>query len=201
MLKLRASPTSPYGRKTRIAFMHLGLTDRVQWISSSSSDTADPIDRINPLGKMPVLILENGKAIYDSPVIVEYFDFMAGGGRLIPRETEARFAVLTAAALADGLIEATINVTHEDRWHPGAMRSEIWVERQNGKVQKSLAALEAAAPLGDTVDAAAIGIAAALGYLDQGMGGAWRADHPGLVRWLAAFADNVPAFAATTPPK
>ena len=108
--------------------------------------------------------------------------------------------MLTAAALADGLIEAAINVTHEDRWHPGAMRSETWVERQNGKVQKSLAAFEAA-PLRDTVDAAAIGLAAALGYLDQGMGGAWRADHPRLVRWLAAFADNVPAFAATAPPK
>ena len=200
MLKLRASPTSPYGRKTRIAFMHLGLDDHVQWISSSSSDTADPIDRINPLGKMPVLILANGKAIYDSPVIVEYFDFMAGGGRLIPREAEPRFAVLTTAALADGLIEATINVTHEERWHPGAMRSETWVERQNGKVLKSLAALEAAPP-SDAIDAGAIGVATALGYLDYGIGGAWRTDHPKLVRWLAVFADNVPAFAATAPPK
>jgi glutathione S-transferase len=200
MLKLRASPTSPYGRKTRIAYMHLGLGDRVQWISSSSSDTADPIDRINPLGKMPVLILADGKAIYDSPVIVEYFDVMAGGGQLIPREAEARFAVLTRAALADGLIEATINVTHEDRWHPGAMRSALWVERQNGKVEKSLAALEAA-PSGDAVDAGAIGVAAALGYLDQAMGGTWRAGHPKLVRWLAAFAGKVPAFAATAAPK
>lgn len=200
MLKLRASPLSPFGRKTRIAFLHLGLADRVQWISSSSSDTVDPIDRINPLGKMPVLILADSQPIYDSPVIIEYFDFMAGGGRLIPREPASRFAVLTAAALADGLIEAAINVTHEERWHPGAMRSEMWVERQAGKVQKSLAAFEAAPP-SDAVDAAAIGLATALGYLDHGMGGAWRADHPALVRWLAAFSDNVPAFAATAPPK
>lgn len=200
MLKLRASPSSPYGRKTRIAFMHLGLADRVQWVSSSSSDTTDPIDRINPLGKMPVLILADGKPIYDSPVIVEYFDFMAGGGRLIPREGEARFAVLTMAALADGLIEAAINVTHEERWHPGAMRSETWVERQSGKVLKSLAALETAPP-GEVVDAGAIGVAAALGYLDQALGGTWRADHPKLVRWLAGFADKVPAFAATALPK
>ena len=199
MLKLRASPTSPYGRKTRIAFMHLGLEDRVEWVASRSSDTADPIDRVNPLGKMPVLILADGTAIYDSPVIVEYFDCMAGGGLLIPREAEARFAVLTRAALADGLIEATINVTHEDRWHPGAMRSETWVERQQGKVDKSLAALEAA-PLSDNVDAGAIGVAAALGYLDQTMGGAWRDGHPNLVRWLEAFAAKVPAFAATAAP-
>lgn len=196
MLKLRASPTSPYGRKTRIAFMHLGLADRVQWVSSRSSDRADPIDRLNPLGKMPVLILENGTAIYDSPVIVEYFDDMAGGGRLIPRQAEARFAVLTRAALADGMIEATIHVTHEERWHPGPMRSTDWVEHQNGKVLKSLAALEVAPP-GETVDAGTIGIATALGYLDQSMGGAWRDDHPRLVRWLAAFAARVQAFAAT----
>ena len=199
MLKLRASPTSPYGRKTRIAFMHLGLGDRVAWVPSRSSDKTDPIDRLNPLGKMPVLILENGRPIYDSPVIVDYFDWMAGGGRLIPREPEARFAVLTMAALADGLMDAAINVTHEDRWHPGALRSESWVAQQSGKVAKSLAAFESALP--DGVDASAIGLAAALGYLDQAMEGRWRADHPRLVSWLADFAEKVSAFAATAASK
>ncbi|HWG04672.1 MAG TPA: glutathione S-transferase [Beijerinckiaceae bacterium] len=199
MLKLRASPSSPYGRKTRIAFKHLGLGDRVEWIASRASDKTDPIDKLNPLGKMPVLILENGRPIYDSPVIVEYFDWMAGGGRLIPRAPEARFSVLTTAALADGLMDATINVTHEDRWHPGAQRSEGWVTQQSSKAAKSLAAFEAAPP--EALDAGAIGLAAALGYLDRAMEGRWRPDHPRLVRWLADFAEKVPAFAETAAPK
>lgn len=199
MLKLRASPSSPYGRKTRIAFMHLGLGNRVEWISSHSSDKTDPIDRFNPLGKMPVLILDNGRTIFDSPVIVEYFDFMAGGGRLIPREPDARFAVLTAAALADGLMDAAINVTHEDRWHPGDKRSEKWVDQQNGKVQKSLAAFETAAP--ELIDASAIGLAAALGYLDNALDGRWRSNHPYLVHWLDEFTEKVPAYLETAPKK
>jgi glutathione S-transferase len=179
--------------------MHLGLGDRVEWISSRSSDRTDPIDRFNPLGKMPVLLLDNGRSIYDSPVIVEYFDFLAGGGRLIPRDPDARFAVLTAAALADGLMDAAINVTHEDRWHPGDKRSEKWVEQQNGKMQKSLAAFEKAAP--EVIDASAIGLAAALGYLDNALEGRWRVNHPRLVGWLDDFVEKVPAYLATAPEK
>ncbi|HEX2136954.1 MAG TPA: glutathione S-transferase N-terminal domain-containing protein, partial [Microvirga sp.] len=90
MLTLRSSPASPFGRKVKIGAALLGLRDR---IAVTEADTLDPNDTLrqqNPLGKIPVLLLENGTALYDSRVILEYLDHLAGGGKIVPAG-EARF--------------------------------------------------------------------------------------------------------------
>ena len=105
---LRSSPRSPFGRKIRIAASLLGLTDEISIENTDTMSDTDSIRVQNPLGKIPTLILEDGTALYDSRVIVEYLDEIAGGGRLIPVDSGARFEVLTKAALADGMLDAAI---------------------------------------------------------------------------------------------
>ena len=94
---LRSVPPSPFGRKVRITASVLGLDDK---ITIEPADTMNPDDSIrgqNPLGKIPALILDDGRVLYDSRVIIEYLDTIAGGGRVIPAEIDARFEALTTA--------------------------------------------------------------------------------------------------------
>src|SRR5262245_21135683 len=118
MLTIRASFGSPYGRKVRIAVGVLGLDDKVRIESAATQDPADPLKSQNPLGKVPVLQLEDGTWLFDSPVILEYLDTYAGGGRILPRETSARFAALRLEALADGILDASIAQVYEKRFRP-----------------------------------------------------------------------------------
>jgi glutathione S-transferase len=196
MLVLRSTAPSPFVRKVRMAASALGLADR---IALSAADTNDPEDTLrgqNPLGKIPALILETGEVIYDSAVIVEYLDSLAGGGRVVPAEPAARFRALTRQALADGVMEAAILMRYEGLWREPAVRSERWLAYQSDKINRALEVSEAAAPE-NFADIGAIALACALGYLDLRFEGTWRPGYPGLVAWLDAFAAVTPSFEAT----
>lgn len=196
MMLLRSSSASPFARKIRIAAIALGLSDRIEIVPADTSDPADSLRVQNPLGKIPTLVLEDGSALYDSAVILEYLDFLAGGGKIIPTGPE-RFETLTRAALADGVADAAILRVYEQRWREDGAHSARWLDHQSGKITRGLAALEADPPRVDAVDVAAISLACALGYLDLRFGGAWRPERPRLVAWLDAFSESVPAFEAT----
>lgn len=196
MMLLRSSSASPFARKVRIAALAVGLSDRIEVVPADTSDPADSLRAQNPLGKIPTLVLEDGRALYDSPVILEYLDFLAGGGRIIPIGPE-RFDTLTRAALADGVADAAILKVYEQRWREDGARSARWLDHQSGKIARGLAALDADPPRAGVVDVAAISLACALGYLDLRFGGAWRSERPRLVAWLDAFSASVPAFEAT----
>lgn len=196
MLVLRSSPASPFGRKVKIAAIELGLMDRIEIVPADTNDPAEALRRQNPLGKIPTLVLEDGTTLFDSRVIVDYLDHLAGG-RIIP-PGEARFAQLRLQALADGLCDAALLQVYEVRYRPEEGRDANWVAHQAGKVSRALEALEAAPPsYPDRPRIGEIALACALGYLDLRFEGKWRADHPRLVAWLDAFAAKVPAFEAT----
>ena len=198
MLILRSSPTSPFVRKVRIAASVLDLDREINFDLAETRDPADRLRTQNPIGKIPVLILADGTPLYDSRVILEYLDHVAGGGRIIPREPAARFLALRQQALCDGILDATILCVNEGRWRPVEHHVAKWVEHQTGKVTRALAALEADPPGLDTPPhIGQITAACALGYLDLRFEGAWRKDHPRLVAWLDKFAAAVPSFAAT----
>ncbi|HEV7286859.1 MAG TPA: glutathione S-transferase N-terminal domain-containing protein, partial [Kaistia sp.] len=108
MLVLRSSPASPFGRKVKIAAHHLGLMDRIDIVAADTADPNEVLRQQNPLGKIPALILEDGTVLYDSRVIVEYLDHLAGGAKIIPADASTRYPVLAAQALADGIADAAL---------------------------------------------------------------------------------------------
>lgn len=197
MLTLRSSPASPFGRKVKISLLELGLADRITIVAADTTDPAEPLRQQNPLGKIPTLVLEDGSTLFDSRVIVDYLDHLAGGGRILPTGAE-RFAQLRLQALADGICDAALLQVYEVRFRAAESRHAGWVENQQGKIDRALAALEAEPPaFADRPRIGEIALACALGYLDLRHEGRWRAAHPRLVAWLDAFAEKVPAFEAT----
>jgi glutathione S-transferase len=196
MLVLRSSPASPFGRKVRIAAAVLGLSDRIDVVAADTNDPGDSLRRQNPLGKIPVLILEDGAVLYDSRVIVEYLDWVAGGGKIIPA-APGRFRILTLQALADGIMDAAILQIYETRFREPGQYVGKWLDHQAAKVERALERVEAAPPEAAARDIGAIALACALGYLDLRFGGRWRVGHPRLAAWLDAFAAGVPAFEGT----
>ena len=201
MLILRSSPASPFVRKVRIAASVLGLDRDIKLETAETASPSDTVRQQNPIGKIPTLVLEDGSALFDSRVILEYLDHRAGGGRIIPNDATARFAALRLQALADGILDASILLVYEGRWRAADRHEPKWIEHQAGKVARGLAALEAAPPaLAAIPDVGQITVACALGYRDFRFGDGWRKDHPRLVAWLDGFAARVPAFAATKPP-
>ncbi len=201
MMILRSSPSSPFARKVRIAASLVGLDGDVKIEAADTNDVNDSVRMQNPLGKIPVLIAEDGVAYYDSRVILDYLDERAGGGKIVPREPKARLAALRLEALCDGILDASILTIYEVRWRKEEGREPKWLEHQAGKVTRALAALEAAPPAlgGGLPNVGQIALACMLGYRDFRFGGDWRADHPRLVAWLDNFAVRVPGFAATKP--
>jgi glutathione S-transferase len=197
---LRSTPSSPFVRKVRIAAAVLGLADKIAVQETNLNDAADSIRVQNPLGKIPALVLDDGTTYYDSRVILDYLDHLAGGGRIIPRTGPARFEVLRLQALCDGILDASVLLVYEERYRPADKRVQTWVDRQADKVARALAALEAAPPqLTPVPDVGQITLACVLGYRDLRFAGSWRKDHPKLVAWLDRFAAQVPAYDATKP--
>ena len=196
MLVLRTSGASPFARKTLIVAALLGLEDRIEVLAADTNDPDDSLRRENPLGKIPALILESGETIFDSAVIVEYLDWLAGGGQVIPTEPQARFKSLTRQALADGIAEAAVLQRYEIVWREPSQRSAKWLAHQADKIARALSAFEAAPPE-ELSDVGTVALACALGYLDLRFEGAWRAEHPKLVAWLDVFAEATPSFEAT----
>ncbi len=204
MMVLRSSPASPFGRKVRLAIALLGLAGETRVEPADTNNVADPLRRQNPLGKIPVLIAEDGSAYYDSRVILEFLDERAGGGKIIPRDVQPRLAALRLQAMCDGILDASILIVYESRWRAREHHEQKWLDHQAGKVARALAELESNPPAldaapGSLPNVGQISLACALGYRDFRFGKTWRAEHPRLVGWLDEFAARVPAFAATAP--
>ena len=198
MMILRSSPASPFARKIRIGASLLGLAAKIDVQTADPNDAADTLRKQNPLGKIPVLILDDGTALYDSRVILDYLDHLAGGGRIVPRDSAARFAALRLQALCDGICDACLLIIYEDRYRPADKRVQSWVDRQAEKVARGLAALEASPPRLEAVpDVGQIALACTLGYRDLRFAGTWRKEYPRLLAWHDKFAAQVPAFGET----
>ena len=170
-MKLIGAITSPYVRKVRIVMAEKKLDYQLVLEDVWSAQTA--IHLSNPLGKVPCLIMEGGEALFDSRVIVEYLDTLSPVGKLIPTGGRERTEVKVWEALADGLLDAAIAARLEAHWagRSEEQRSQVWIDRQLGKVQDSLSAMSRG--LGDNpwccgnhLTLADLAVGCALGYLD-----------------------------------
>jgi glutathione S-transferase len=198
MMILRSAPPSPFGRKIQIAASLLGFDKEIRVEGADTTNPDDTVRQQNPVGKIPVLVLEDGSTLFDSRVILEYLDYRAGGGKIIPQEPKARFAALRLQALADGLTDAQILLLYEGRWRPKEHHVQKWTDYQAEKIARGLAALEADVPaLDPTPNVGQIALACFLGHRDLRFPGTWRGGHPKLAAWLDRFAAQVPAFAET----
>jgi glutathione S-transferase len=185
-MQLYTNPNSPFARKVRVSALELGLADRIEnlEVTLSPINPHAALGQHNPLEKIPALITDDGEALYDSPVICEYLDALAGGGRLIPTAGAARWTALRRQALADGIMDAAVLVRYETVLRPATLRWPEWREGQWHKIHTALDALERE-QLGETFDIGAIAVACALGYLDLRFAeSAWRAQRPQLAGWL-----------------
>jgi glutathione S-transferase len=200
MLVLRSSTSSPFARKIRVAVSMLDLTDQIRVEPTDTLDPKDSVRKQNPLGKIPTLILEDGTTLFDSPVILEYLDDRAGGGRILPRSGTRRFEALRLQALADGILDAGILRVYEGRFRTPEKHEKKWLDHQIDKISRTLAVLEASPPaFGPALHVGHLTLACALGYLDFRFEGLWRKDYPKLVKWLDEFAAKVPVFNETKP--
>ena len=201
-MQLRSSPSSPFGRKVKMATYILGFDDQVMPVLTDTLDPNDSICEVNPLGKIPALE-DSDTTYYDSRVIMEYLDAKAGGGKIIPASGAARYEALTRAALMDGILDAAILVIYERRMRPEDKYVESVVERQRGKIIRGLEAIAAENPSysnGAMPDIGEIGLACVLDYLDFRKQVNWRDHAPNLASWLADFAAAVPGYEDSMPP-
>jgi len=203
-LRLIASLTSPYARKVRIVMSEKRIECDLQVTDVWSPDTT--IGEFNPLGKVPCLIMDDGGAVFDSRVIVEYLDTLTPVGHLIPGSGRQRVEVRTWEALADGIIDALVTVRLEYTQRSPGQRSQAWIDRHLGKARAGLTAASAA--LADKAwcnderfTLADIALGVALSYLDFRFPEIdWRADHPNLARHHEKLASR-PSFQDTRPPQ
>lgn len=136
-MKLVGSLTSPYVRKVRVTFLEKKIDLELVVDGVWTPDTI--LNSINPLGKVPTLLLDDGVAMYDSRVIVEYADTLSPVGKLIPTNGKEKATVKTWEAMCDGILDALILTRLEKTWAPrNGLVCEPWVDRQMGKVQAGL---------------------------------------------------------------
>ncbi|NKB22035.1 MAG: glutathione S-transferase [Alphaproteobacteria bacterium] len=185
-MKCYITSNSPYARKVQVAAHETGLGDEVEWQVLTREERAEVVPDMNPLGKVPVAVLDAGNVLMDSPVICAYVDSLNNGPKLIPEEGSERWAVLTLEALGDGLGEAVIAVALEGR-KPEDQRSQAVIDRQAGKMAAGLAALDKQA--GDFNDPPLMGeiaVACALGYMEfRDVAPDWGKTYPALSGWYA----------------
>jgi len=184
-MKLIGSLTSPYVRKARIVLAEKKID--YDFVLESPWVEGNEVAKYNPLGKIPVLVLDDDSTLFDSRVIVEYLDNMTPNNKLLPASGRERIAVKRWEALADGICDAAAAAFLEAK-RPKKLQDPSWIERQRGKVATGLEALseevgEAPWCFGNTLTLADIAVGAALGYLVFRFGDIdWQNTHPNLAR-------------------
>ncbi len=190
-MKLHWSSRSPYVRKVMICAYELGLADSIERIHSVVSLSSPNLEvmRDNPLGKIPTLMLDDGRVLYDSVVICEYLDSLHAGALLFPPRGEARWTALRRHALGNGMLD-TLLLWRSEISKPAARQTPEWLATFALKTRNALEVIEADADAlsRGPFDIGHIGIGAALAYLDfrfTDMG--WRTGHPRGEAWMQQF--------------
>lgn len=203
-MQLFYAQPSPFVRKVMVLLEEAGKIDEVELIDGFGSPIApnDAVLEVNPIGKIPCLIPDDGQAIYDSRVITRFLDSHYACG-FYP-QGDGIWKTLILEAHADGMLDAGVACVYETRCRDEVIRSEDWVAGQQAKITRGLDALESnwLDHLAGPMDIGHIGVGCVLGYLDfrAELGGwpAWRDGHPGLAAWGNAFLERA-AMKATVP--
>jgi glutathione S-transferase len=201
-MKLIGSLASPYVRKVRVVMAEKRLDYEYVLENVWQADTK--IHEVNPLAKVPCLVMEDGGAMFDSRVIVEYLDTLTPVGKLIPTQGRERAGVKCWEALADGILDAAILVRLEKTQRPAAQQSKEWVNRQMQKVHAGLKAMsegltETPFCAGNQFTLADVAVGCALGWLLFRFPDIdWKTDYPNLDKLFEKLSER-PSFKDTVP--
>lgn len=192
-MELLYSPASPYSAKVRMAarYLDIGITDvRVD----TSAEPATLMDN-NPLGKIPVLLLDDGGSVYDSVAIMHYLD-RESGGKLYPKKPAKRTEAEILEALCDGIMDCLLAIVYERRLRPEEKVHQPWIDKQWRKVVKGLDYLNANLPkTGKKLHGGHFALAAMIGYLDLRFAGEWADGRKTLADWPETFGKKFKQYA------
>ena len=197
-VKLLYQTHSPYARQVLVLAHEIGLADRLEVVHHETSPTRrnEAVFAVNPLGKVPVLVLDDGLALFDSAVICDYLDSLHGGRRLIPPSGPARALALRLQAVAHGVVDAGGAVRQETERRPAPYR---YPAMRDGQARKLIAAydfLEPDSALDGPLDIGQIALASALSWIEFRNLPGFRTGHPRLADWYDRFAKR-PSMLAT----
>jgi glutathione S-transferase len=201
-MKLIGSLTSPYARKVRIVLAEKKIDYEFEVDSPWAAETRVP--SVNPLGKVPVLILDDSTVLFDSRVIVEYIDSVAPNNKLMPESNRERAEVKRWGAVADGICDAAVLIFLEIK-RPQAQQSAEWIARQHDKIARGIDYMAAQLGegnwcMGTHFSLSDVGAACALGYISFRFPEIdWASKYPNLARLYDKMMLR-PAFAETAPP-
>jgi glutathione S-transferase len=203
-MKLTYAPTSPYARKVRIAAIELGLIDKIAFVPTSVQPgkfNEDYSQTINPLRKLPALILDDGSTIVDSFVIAEYLDDLVGGGKLFPASGPDKWKRKTEHSILQGMLEAMLLCRYEKMLRPEEKRWQTWYDDQWDRAWRGFALFEAKPEtFTRPLDITQIALVCTLGYADFRFPDCgWRKAFPN----TAAFHEKMmqrPSIKDTVPP-
>ena len=190
-MKLLYQTHSPYARKVLVAAHETGLAGQLDVIHHETSPTRrnEAVYAVNPLGKVPVLLLDDGEVLFDSGVICAYLDGLHDGPKLIPMQTAARYGVLRMQALAQGIADAGIAARCDIERRPEALRWPVLVDAYRGKIAATCDYLEREIDEG-AVDLGTIALATALSWIEFREVYDFRAGRPRLAAWYERFSSR-----------
>ena len=195
--KLIYAKASPYSCKVRMAAAYLGIA--LELVATETGKQEPILMNANPLAKIPVLLVPNGPAVYDSRAILRFLDRVSGG-RLYPTEAAALTRVEVQESLCEGLLDSLLAHIYERRYRPEAIIHQPWLDKQWQRVLRVLQALEVSTlPAVDTPHADVIALRISLGYLALRFSGQWEQNVPGLLNWAETFDRRHPDLLSCLP--
>ncbi|MGZ8363207.1 MAG: glutathione S-transferase family protein [Caulobacteraceae bacterium] len=197
-MRLYISTGSPFARKCRIVLREKMLQGSCEEQALDFPYKAPAFTAINPLGQVPTLVMEDGEALFNSPVICAYLDSIGAGPRLLPPEGADHWRARRLETFGDGMMEMTVKQVLENR-RPENLRSAEWIETWTSGLRLALDQAEAQAPAPDEFHIGSISLAVACTYLDfRKPEFDWRTGHPKLVALRDALETRV-SFKETYP--
>ncbi|RWG73813.1 glutathione S-transferase family protein [Mesorhizobium sp.] len=197
MPKLLYASTSPYSSKVRMAAAYAGIA--IDLVPVKTEDKPAELISANPLGKIPVLVLEDGRTIHDSRLRCWVIARLSKNV-LFPRNPDKRLEAEVLEALADGICDCALSMVYERRTRPDAMVYQPWLDRQWAKITAALDLLNANPPkLPKKITAGQLALRATLGYLALRFGGQWEKGRGRLTRWAARFDEKFPELKGCVP--
>ncbi len=188
-MQLLMSPASPFVRKVRVLLREADLLEQVTEVDVQTTpyEPDQAVKAANPTGKIPVLIRDDGPALYDSRVITRFLDQIAGAD-LYP--AAGLWEILTLEATADAMMDAAVLITYEGRYRPESQQSPDWMDAQWGKITRAVSTVETRwmSHLAGPLHMGQVGMGCALAYLDlRHDARGWRDGNPALAAWHKEF--------------